>query len=75
MTNKRKSSGPSCSSKVVMLPSGPRICSIRKQMPVFSLFKPGGTSNNSSRSTSSLSMLMGIKRFDHKTKVKARSER
>ena len=54
--NKRNSSGPSYSSKVVVQSSGPKMCSVRKWTPAFSLSKPGGTSNNSFGSTSFLLM-------------------
>jgi len=56
MTNRRESSGPSHSSKTVVLPSGPKMCSVRKWTLAFSPFQHGKTLNNSSGSTSSLLM-------------------
>ena len=53
---KKEFSGLLCSSKVVMLPSNLKMCSIRKRILVFFPSKPGETLNNNSGFTSSLLM-------------------
>ena len=51
---KKGFSGLSCSSKEVMLPSGPKMCFIRKWTLVFFLSKPREILSNNSSFTSSL---------------------
>ena len=52
MTNRKGFSGLSCSSKEVVLPSGLKMYSVKKQTLAFFPFKPGETLNNNSSCTS-----------------------